>query len=381
MLLHHDQRDQAVAEAKAAKWAHAKLETMIEKGRASTKATLERIDRTLIEDIVTPARRVRFFDRDGAVLVELPRLRPHGRSGAELVERGIHRNALGQIMGRTEGTKKVADWAYTPDTAPEFASILNKKFTALGDKRYLARSVDGELRGLMSDRYRRLDVRPLVEALVQTAVEDHGAVPLDAKVLDTSFQMKLVLPTIYEPLPNELGVFGLTFRNSDFGAGRLYVKGFFDRLWCTNLAMCEDAISQVHLGRSLSDNVAFSQRTYELDTMTMASAIKDVVKHIFSLENIAMRMLAIKEASETDEKTDIGAVLKRMHKGGKLLKGESEEVATAFNSADVELLPPGQTKWRLSNAISLIAQKAEPDRQLELETLAGEVAGLVRQAA
>ena len=189
----------------------------------------------------------------------------------------------------------------------------------------------------------------------------------------------MVLPRIYEPVPNEIGVFGLTFRNSDFGKGRLYAKGFFNRLWCTNLAMTEDGISQVHLGSKLSEEIQFSQRTYELDTQLMASAIKDVVEHIFSEENIGKRISLIQEAHAEDEKLDIGKVLKGItgsSSGSKLVKSEAEKVAEAFNSAEIRLLPPGNTKWRLSNAISLIAQDAKPDRQLEMESLAGNVAGM-----
>lgn len=368
MLLHHDKRSYDEAASRAKDWAIDKLNALIARGRETTQATLEEVDRTIIDDAVVPASGIRFEPTPMGTIQM--RTREH--------ELDIHTHALGQVMGRLGGTKRVMDWAYDRETADEFASILNKKMHRQTGKRYLARSVGGELRGFMSDRYRRLDVRPMVEALVTTAVNDHGAVPIDAKALDTSFHMKMVLPTLYEPIPNEVGVFGLTFRNSDFGAGRLYIKGFFNRLWCTNLAMCEDGISQIHLGRALSDDISFSDRTYELDTMTMASAIQDVVKHVFSVENITMRLLAVKEAHESNDTTDVGKVLKGMVKNSKLLKGEAQQVTDAFNSADVEMLPPGQNRWRLSNAISLIAQDAEADRQLELETLAGEVAGLVR---
>lgn len=372
MLHHHGGESYEVAAEKARGWAIDKLQKLIEKGRAQTAEVLDKVDKTLIRDVLVPAEKVSFYpaSREGRLVLEHP-------EGDEL----MHEHAVGQVVARLDGTKRITDWAFEPDTAEEFAAILNKKMKRLHGKRFLTRSVEGEVRGFMSDRYRRLDVRPLVEALVVTSVNDHDAVPIDAHCLETSFHMKMILPKLYEPLPNEIGAFGLTFRNSDFGAGRLYVKGFFTRLWCTNLAMCEDGISQVHLGRVLSEEIVFSQKTYELDTMTMASAIKDVVTHIFSLENIALRMAAIKEASAEDPNIDIGKTLKGMVKNGKLYKAESQNIVEAFNSPDVELLPPGQNRWRLSNAISLIAQQAEPDRRLEMETVAGEVAGLVRQAA
>ena len=365
-LLHHDNRDYKTAAKQAHVWATRKLEGMIAEGRTNLVDTLNRVDKMVIKDQVCKAEAIRF--------------RPVG-DGAELLTDiageplRLHPHALDQVVGKMKGTKKVTDWALEPDTAEEFASILNKKMARQEGKRFLARSVDGELRGLMSDRYRRLDVRPMVDALVQTAIREYKAVPIKSHFGETNFHMKLVLPTLYEPVENEVGVFALTFRNSDFGAGRLYLKGGFLRLWCTNLMLTEDGISQVHLGRALSDDIAFSEKTYELDTMTMASAIKDVTNHIFSMENIAMRMMAIKEAATNG--VDIKQLLKGMVKNSKLSKAEGEQVAEDFNSPEIEVLPPGQTKWRLSNAIALVAQDASPDRQLELESLAGDVAGLV----
>ena len=53
-----------------------------------------------------------------------------------------------------------------------------------GKSRYLLRSVHGEVRGFLSDRYRRLDSRPIIEAFA-TAVRQKGALPYDGYVTDT----------------------------------------------------------------------------------------------------------------------------------------------------------------------------------------------------
>jgi len=47
-------------------------------------------------------------------------------------------------------------------------------------------------------------------------------------------------------------------------------------------------------------------------------------------------------------------------------------VKDVFSSADVEKLPPGQTSWRFSNAVSWLANEVEDEhRKLELQELAG----------
>jgi hypothetical protein len=52
-------------------------------------------------------------------------------------------------------------------------------------------------------------------------------------------------------------------------------------------------------------------------------------------------------------------------------KGDAKLATDAFNGPDVEMLPPGQTAWRLSNAISWIAgQTTDGHKRLELERVA-----------
>jgi hypothetical protein len=71
------------------------------------------------------------------------------------------------------------------------------------------------------------------------------------------------------------------------------------------------------------------------------------------------------------EKIDAGAELKKLKA---ITKGERDTIVDAFNSPDVEMMPAGNTLWRLSNAISWVAQKADgDDRRLELEKIAGDL--------
>ncbi len=53
-------------------------------------------------------------------------------------------------------------------------------------------------------------------------------------------------------------------------------------------------------------------------------------------------------------------------------KATQRAILDAFGSQDVVNLPPGNTAWRASNAISWIARHAEdPEQRLDLERAAG----------
>jgi hypothetical protein len=211
--------------------------------------------------------------------------------------------------------------------------------------RMLVRSVSGQIRGWLSDRFRRLDSRPLVDALTQEATA-LGAVPVDGVVTETRVALKILLPEILEPVPGEYVVLGAEWSNSDFGNGTHSLRAFLLRVACLNGAVTENALRQVHLGARLHEDLDLSDRTYRLDTATNASALRDVVRNTLSAKGRDRLLAQIRQAHETE------------YTGAQL--------ATATRRL------PKATAWRASNAISWIARATEdPEVRLDLERLAG----------
>lgn len=373
MLMHHNAEDYGSASKRAADWATQKLQQIIATGKEKAIATIQEVQRMQPRDFVVPATTLQFEAKPTGLQAKLNNV-----SGPPF---HFHPHAIEQVGERCDmpNPKKVVEWMLKEEGgAEDLARTLNRKFSKMKDRRFLVRSVnEGEIRGFLSDRFRRLDSAPIVESFIER-ITAHGALPIAGSVLDTKFYLKAVLPFILEPLPGEVMLWGAILRNSDFGDGKLEISGFAHRLRCTNLMMSEDGFAKVHLGSKLDDNIEFSQRTYELDTATTASAVKDVVDAVFMPDNVKKRMEVIQVLAK--ENTDPDAVLKGLRSKSKLSKEEASEVAKIFSSADIEMLPPGQNTWRLSNAIALLAQRVEPNRQLELEELAGEIASLRKVA-
>jgi hypothetical protein len=375
MLIHHSAEEYGAAAKRAADWATNKLVAIIDSGRQKAIDTIQTVQRMQPKDYVVPAQGLKFNVEEG-------QLKAHFGKNGEAKHFHFHNHALEQVGERCDmpNPRRMMEWLQEGEHgAKDLAQVLNHKYSQLpNDKRFLVRAVnDTEIRGFLSDRFRRLDSAPIVESFIQR-VTTHGAVPIEGRALDTKFFLKVVLPYVLEPLPGEVMLWGAILKNSDFGDGKLEISGFVHRLRCTNLAMGEDGFAKIHLGGKLDDNIEFSQRTYELDTATTASAVQDVVDAVFEPVNVKKRMEVIQVLAK--ENTDADAVIKALRTKSKLNKTEAEEVAKLFSSADIEMLPPGQNTWRLSNAISLLAQNVEPGRQLELEELAGEVAGLRKVA-
>lgn len=225
------------------------------------------------------------------------------------------------------------------------------------------------MRGFLSDSYRRLDSRPIVEAFV-TGVQRLGALPYKGIVTDTKVAIQAILPDVFDVIPGEVIAFVLSLENSDFGNGALSLRVGALRIWCDNLAVFEENMRQIHLGRRLDENVIFSQKTYLLDTRTTVSALEDIIGIQLNREGLKRRteLLAVTAQKAVDPQ----AAMKMLKDA--LGVGAAQSVIDAYTSADIEMIPAGNNAWRLSNAISWIGgQEKDGGKKLELMKLAGRV--------
>ena len=247
--------------------------------------------------------------------------------------------------------------------AHNLQTVFNRRFQ---NKRYLLRSLQQEVRGFLSDSYRRIDSRSVVEAFA-TAVQEKGALPYEGYVTDTKIAIQAIMPEVYEPVPGEVVAYGLSLENSDFGNGALSVRAYLLRIWCTNLAITQEEMRQVHLGKRLGESMIYSERTYDLDAQTTVSALKNVIQRQLNAEQLQQHMELIRRAN--DSPVDASQALDLLRKS--LQKHETDSVVEAYNSADTVNMPAGHSIWRLSNAISWVAGETEDaERKLEISKLA-----------
>ncbi len=340
------------------------LTKKIESGRASALSLFEKVHAEAPRDAIVRGSALRFGETETGLTMGF---------GQDTVN--IHRHALGQLAHRAGiPSAYLADLGSSSEAwQRELATTVLSKHYHIGQDtdRFLVRTVKGQARGFLSDKYRRLDSRPLVDAFAGEC-QKIGAVPVDGTVSDTRVALKAIVPTIYEPVAGEVLAFGIEWHNSDYGAGLHSVRAFILRLWCLNGATMENALAQVHLGRQLSDDIELSQRTYDLDTKASISALRDVVSGTLAPKKIEALCAGISAADE--HKVDWKNVSSKV--GKRLLKGELDAARAAFESEDVINLPAGKSVWRASNALSWIAGQAkDEDRKLELQRLAGEMLG------
>lgn len=342
----------------------AKLEAEIERGQASARRVVDEIYEQQPVDLLVKGTAANFTLTDD----NQPGLMLRDQAGEPHLA-PIHRHALGQVA-----QKFGIPWAYVE--ALRGGEVYHRQLlvhnlnslAAHDDARYLVRVAHREVRGFLSDRYRRLDSRPILESFVRAAKKS-GAEPFEGVLTDTSFSLKTILPVVHEPAPGEAIAFGLELCNSDFGARALSVSLFVLRIRCSNLAVMSEDLRKVHLGSRLSDDAVYSLRTHQLDTALICSAIGDIVDRNFLPARLETVTGMIREAAESQvSQSQMTAWMKK-----RLTRVEAQTVSNVFNSPEIEMLPSGQTRWRFSNALSLFAASLEGERELDMERLAGEV--------
>lgn len=236
--------------------------------------------------------------------------------------------------------------------------------------RALVRAVDGRAKGVMSDKYSVKDSRPLLGAFAE-AVMTLGAVPVMTHDMDVRVALKVVFPQIYSPFEYERIVFGAMFHNSDYGSGALDIRVFMLRLWCSNFATMESELRSVHLGARLAEGIDLAYDTHAKTQEGLQLTIRDVVDSKITPVRFDEIIEQVKAASAEElEGRDSVVKLLGKHFG----KKQSEEIVGIYSGANapVEALPPGNTKYRLSQAIGWWAQQQEDQfARVSAEQVAG----------
>lgn len=297
----------------------------------------------------------------------------------------LHDNAIGQLADRMgipqrylRGLASGEPWA-----KQLAATLLNEHSGWTQRSRVLVRTVGTQVRGVLSDSYRRLNSVEILTAFVQEAAQQ-GAVISDAYMNDTKIWAETILPTpltVPTAKNGDVVIFaGARFSTSDYGDGAVDMRAFLLNGACLNGMVRESVMKQVHLGSKLPDNLQLSQQTYELDTKTTVSAVRDLTKGLFSKDNLMKKAIEIQGASEID--VDFEHELKRLTRDGGLLKQEGKEVEKILMRNDPEDgVQGGATLWKLTQAITAHARELSPERSRELHELSGQLLNRVKVTA
>ena len=289
----------------------------------------------------------------------------------QMQDYNIHDNAICQL-----GEKFGINVAYLKDRAngTEWekslaAHILNEHSLHTDRKRVLVRSVGDTVKGVLSDKYRRLNSVDIVTAYVQEVLGQGGSM-YDGYLGETNCWLETIHPeTVTIPSIKNGDItmaFGGRISTSDYGKGTLAIRSFMLQGICLNGMVREQIMNERHLGGRLPDDVIFSDRTYQLDTEATVSAVRDITRIIYSPATIKKRMFEIQDATEVE--VDMSGEIVKLQKTAKITKDESKGIADILMANKPEHGVQGEsTLWKLTQGITAYANvidNAERTRQL-----------------
>lgn len=350
-----------------------KVRSMIDRNHSTVTATFERMKReaSIAQDFIAPIGKDNQFTTPQVTFKGEERVLMYLPDG----EFNLHDNALGQLSERMgvptrymKGLAGGSDWE-----RKLAANILNEHTFNTNRSRVLIRSVGEEVRAVLSDNYRRINSNLILMSFMEEVLRN-GAVLSDAHMSDTKIWTEAILPTPIEVPTAKNGIItiymGARLSTSDYGAGAVDMRSYLLNGACLNGMVRESVLRQVHLGGKLPDNLALSQQTYDYDTKTTVSAIRDLTHGLFTKDTFMQKAIEIQKASEVD--VDFEKELKSLMGRGVLLKSEKEGVETLIMNNRYEDGVTGEaTLWKLSQAITAHAREVEPSRAREMHEISG----------
>lgn len=257
-------------------------------------------------------------------------------------------------------------------TDPDLLSInVNRWLDHGGKKTRMIRTLDGGVRAVLSDRYRRLDNIDLAEAVLP-AMSDAGVEVTSTEITDRRLYIHAVTPKLEgEVTKGDVVKAGIVVSNSEIGGGAIKIEPLIWRLACLNGMITKQAMRQAHVGRGYGDNFdsetweLFSDETRNLTDAAFWSRVRERVQ--IALSNVSVFNGEIEKLREAAglkiETTDLEAVRDITTKTLKLSDGEGKSfLRNLINGSALN-------KWGVANAVTAIAHEPDVgyDRSVELE--------------
>jgi hypothetical protein len=237
--------------------------------------------------------------------------------------------------------------------------------------RHMVRTLDGNARAFLSDRYRRIDNAQVVEAVLPVIGEMPDARVESCEVTDNKLYLKIVNPRLQmDVAPGDTVQAGVLISNSEVGLGSVSVTPLVYRLVCSNGMVINDAGQRKnHVGRVSEESwELFSDETLIADDRAFMMKLRDIVRSAVDMAKFAFIVGKMREAAEAKINAPISGVVELSARQFGLREDEKDSV--------LEHLIRGNdlSAYGLSGAITRAAQDAESyDRSTELERIGWQV--------
>ncbi len=292
----------------------------------------------------------------------------------------VHIAGSGEFGLRPLAHEQIADYL---DIPRKFYGRLRDGHPALLDhnvnallrhepKRRMVRTLDGQVRAFLSDRYRRLDNDELAEAILPVLGEIPDVQFPSSEITDTRLYIKAVAPRVMgEVRKGDFVQAGVVISNSEVGTGALLVQPLVYRLVCTNGMIAGTAARRYHVGRQVDSTEAlevYRDETLRADDQAFWLKVRDVVRAVVEETRFRAIVERLRLSAETPPMADPSHGIEEL--GRRFHLGEQEQVSVLRHLT----LGGDLTQYGALNAVTRASQDvAHYDRATELEAIGGAI--------
>lgn len=370
------------------------LHQYIERGKLEGKRLRETVKKTII-------RPLKVFTKDMAFV-----LRPNDKGGLpdyvvrvdDTVENlTLHSNAFSRMRQEVDlshGTVKamIDGPAWDRELLEKVLNTkyANKVFNQRGGglPRFINLVVGQEVRGFVGRGFKRhLKTGPLLDAFIM-ACGSVNAMPVDAVATDLRITLHCMMPYVFCPRDGEYVGLGVSFSNSDFGAGsfriELNVMSLRNGQVMPMRTLNGDGRGESHNGGkgddSVTDSTELSEQTIQKQVLAKQSEVRDLVLAALAPDKVNEFLDQVADAMNQkiswhtferflrgklnqEEMENIQGLLKR--------SGKSEALPDVKYDGDDQAI---MDLWFASNIIGQVAEKCgDSGRKEELQQAAGKL--------
>jgi hypothetical protein len=318
-------------------------------------------------DFIADSRELFFLPESDGVL----RVNGHGQYG-------VDRNAHTQIATRLGIPQRYYDRMLSEAPAL-FAANANHWNTAKPARR-MVRTLDGNVRADLSDRYRRLDNHDFAQVALNTLGEiDSQMVVASCNITPHQLDIKAFFPSVQgEVRVGEVVRAGIWLSNNEVGGGRLKALPMTEVLRCTNGAVYQQfGVKQTHSGGRIDGDgeeafELFADDTLKSDDKTLWLKVRDMIRACGKDEIFQKLLSRLREATQDAIENPVKAVEVLAEQLTFTEDEKSGVLRHLISGGDI-------SRWGLSNAVNRMSQDVETyQRATELEVGAGRLIELQR---
>jgi hypothetical protein len=249
------------------------------------------------------------------------------------------------------------------------------------DERRMVRTLDGNARAFLSDRYKPIDhlfvMEPFLEALMDFKKNRGGEFNFRAVALsDSRMHLELSFPDITGEVVStgrgrEKVNAGISLTNSEIGLGAFDVRSFIWWQWCSNGAIAESLVRKYHTGRKVGDDdddyAVYSDKTIALEMKAFQSRLSDIFRH--AVTDDAFQDVIRKIQRTTEDKVEKPSTLIRnVTRRYQLNEAQGEKILANMASEG------NMNRYGLMNGITRLAQEVDDiDLSYNLERLGSDI--------